>query len=295
MTILHEDPYRLTEIAGIGFLSADKIALSTNVPQESDRRTQAAAFYALSEAEQQGHTYLPVDELAERAATMIGFTPEPEVIASARGLLIDHQRVYRNPTHTCEVRVAETLGIRASEPPFLEYKPAESSDEDESLTDEQWAAVRAAFASRISALTGGPGVGKTVCTRAIVDEAEAADIRIGLCAPTGRAARRLEEATDHDAQTIHRMLDWAPGREPGFNPENPLPVDMVIVDESSMLNLRLMEVLLGGLAESTHIVFVGDVDQLPPIGAGKPFEDLIVSEAVSVVRLNHVSARRRDR
>ena len=156
------------------------------------------------------------------------------------------------------------------------------------LTDEQWAAVRGAFAARISILTGGPGVGKTVCTRAIVAEGEAANARIALCAPTGRAARRLEEATGHEAQTIHRLLEWMPGRDPAFKPGHPLPADLVIVDESSMLNLRLAQVLLEGLAESTHVVLVGDADQLPPIGAGKPFEDLITSGIAPVVRLSQI-------
>ena len=98
----------------------------------------------------------------------------------------------------------------------------------------------------------------------------------------------MEEATGHEAQTIHRLLEWMPGREPAFRPGHPLPVDLVIVDESSMLNLRLAEVLLGGLAETTHVVFVGDADQLPPIGAGKPFEDLIASGAAPVVRLTQI-------
>ncbi|HEV7769297.1 MAG TPA: AAA family ATPase, partial [Solirubrobacterales bacterium] len=104
-----------------------------------------------------------------------------------------------------------------------------------------------------------------------------------------RAARRLEEATGgHEAQTIHRMLEWMPGREPAYRPGHPLPAGLVIVDESSMLNLRLIEVLLGGLAESTHVVFVGDADQLPPIGAGKPFADLIASDVTPVVRLTQI-------
>src|SRR5207342_3895838 len=105
---------------------------------------------------------------------------------------------------------------------------------------------------------------------------------------TGVQTCALPISTGHSAQTIHRLLEWSPGREPAFKPGHPLPVDLVIVDESSMLNLRLIEVLLGGLAESTHIVFVGDADQLPPIGAGKPFEDLIASEAVPVVRLTQI-------
>jgi exodeoxyribonuclease V alpha subunit len=286
MAILHEDPYRLTEVDGVGFARADKIALAADVPPESHKRAQAAAVFALTEAEQQGHTFLPADELRARAAKLLGLDPDPDVLVCAPSLLVEEGRVYRALTHTSEVAVAETLSIRATAQPHLDHDPGENSHDG--LTDEQWAAVRAAFASRISVLTGGPGVGKTVCTRAIVAEAEAAHVKVALCAPTGRAARRLEEATGHEAQTIHRMLEWMPGREPAFNPGHPLPADLVIVDESSMLNLRLAEVLLGALAESTHVVFVGDADQLPPIGAGKPFEDLIASGAAPVVRLSHI-------
>jgi exodeoxyribonuclease V alpha subunit len=292
--VLHEDPYRLTEVAGVGFARADKIALAADVPPESDRRAQAAAVFALSEAEQQGNTYLPLDELCGRTARLIGLRPDPEVTARAPGLLLDEGRAYREPTHASELAVAATLAARAAAPPHLDHDPGESPPEDEGadetrrLTEEQWAAVRGAFAARISVLTGGPGVGKTACTQAIVAEAQRAGASIALCAPTGRAARRLEEATGRQAQTIHRLLEWMPGREPGYRPGHPLPVDLAIVDESSMLNLHLIEVLLGGLAESTHVVFVGDADQLPPIGAGKPFEDLIASGIAPVVRLTQI-------
>ncbi len=292
MVVLHEDPYRLTEVAGVGFARADKIALAADVPPESERRAQAAAVFALAEAEQQGNAFLPVEELNRRTAKLIGLRPDPDVPAAARGLLLDEGRAYREPTHASEVAVAETLAARAAAPPHLEHDPGDSPPEDvkdeAKLTDEQWAAVRGAFAARISVLTGGPGVGKTACTKAIVAEAERAGVTIALCAPTGRAARRLEEATGHEAQTIHRMLEWMPGREPGYRPGHPLPAELAIVDESSMLNLRLIEVLLGGLAESTHVVFVGDADQLPPIGAGKPFEDLIASGVAPVVRLTQI-------
>ncbi|HEV7615759.1 MAG TPA: ATP-dependent RecD-like DNA helicase [Solirubrobacterales bacterium] len=292
LTVLHEDPYRLTEVAGVGFARADKIALAADVPPESDRRAQAAAVYALAEAEQQGNSFLPLDELGRRTARLIGMVPDPEVLVEARGLLVDEERVYRELTHASEVAVAQTLRARLEAPPHLVHDPGEAppvtADDGGELTDEQWAAVRGAFASRISVLTGGPGVGKTVCTRAIVEEAKAANATIALCAPTGRAARRLEETTGHEALTIHRLLEWMPGREPAFRPGHPLPAELVIVDESSMLNLRLAEVLLGGLAETTHVVFVGDADQLPPIGAGKPFEDLIASEAAPVVRLSQI-------
>ncbi|MEX2449140.1 MAG: AAA family ATPase [Solirubrobacterales bacterium] len=292
MTVLHEDPYRLTEVPGVGFARADRIALAADVPPESARRAQAAAVFALSEAEQQGHSYLPLEELARRTAKLIGLAADPDTIATAPGLLLDQGRAYREPTHASELAVAATLAARAATPPQLDHDPGEAPPEDEEierrLTDEQWAAVRGAFAARVSVLTGGPGVGKTACTQAIVAEAERAGASIALCAPTGRAARRMEAATGHEAQTIHRMLEWMPGREPGFRPGHPLPAELVIVDEASMLNLRLIEVLLGGLAESTHVVFVGDADQLPPIGAGKPFEDLIAAGVAPVVRLTQI-------
>ena len=293
MAILHEDPYRLTEVAGVGFVRADRIALAADVPPESERRAQAAALFALGEAEQQGDTFLPIEELNRRTAKLIGLEPDPDVPSRAPGVALDEQRAYREVTLTSEVALAETLVARAGAPPHLDHDPGpeppqEADDRERRLTDEQWAAVQGAFTSRISVLTGGPGVGKTACTQAIVAEAQRAGVSIALCAPTGRAARRLEETTGHEAQTIHRMLEWMPGRKPGFRPGHPLPVDLVVVDESSMLNLRLAEVLLGGLAETTHIVLVGDADQLPPIGAGKPFEDLIASGVAPVVRLTQI-------
>jgi exodeoxyribonuclease V alpha subunit len=292
IAILHEDPYRLTEVDGVGFARADRIALAGDVPPESDRRAQAAAVYAIAEAEQQGHTFLPVEELSGRTAKLIGLAPDPGVLIEARGLALDGARAYREGTLASEADVAVTLRSRAAAPPQIVHEPPESppagEEESEGLTPEQWDAVRGAFASRISVLTGGPGVGKTVCTRAIVAEAGRAGVTVALCAPTGRAARRLEDATGHEAQTIHRMLEWMPGGEPTFRPGHPHPAEMVIVDESSMLNLRTIEVLLGGLAESTHIVFVGDADQLPPIGAGKPFDDLIDAGIAPVVRLNQI-------
>ena len=211
---------------------------------------------------------------------------------AAKGLVRDGDHIYREQTYTSEVDLASELRARATSPPYLDHDPGEEGDPDGELTAEQWAAVRAAFESRVSVLTGGPGVGKTVCTRAIVIEASTRQRGdLALCAPTGRAARRLEEATGHEAQTIHRLLEWTPGRKPGFGPGHPLPAGLVIVDEASMLNLRLMRVLLEGLALSTHIVFVGDADQLPPIGAGKPFDDLIDSEIAPVIDSSRSFAR----
>ncbi len=287
LAIVHEDPYRLTEVEGVGFARADKIALGAGVPLESDRRAQAAAIFVLQEAEQQGHTFLPIAELARRAARLLDLDPDCDVLAATRGLLVEEGRVFRSPTQAREIAVAQTLRARAGAEPHLGHAPPPENPGTE-LTEEQWAAVRGAFSSRISIITGGPGVGKTVCTQAIVAEAEAANATVSLCAPTGRAARRLEEATGRDAQTIHRLIEWMPGREPTHRSDHPVPADLVVVDEASMLNLRLIEVLLDGLAESTHIVFVGDADQLPPIGAGKPFEDMIEAGIAPVVRLSQV-------
>jgi exodeoxyribonuclease V alpha subunit len=294
MAVLHEDPYRLTEVPGVGFARADRIALAGDVPPESSRRAQAAAYFVLGEAEQGGSTFLPLAELAQRTARLLGLATDPEILAEAPGILVEEGNAYREPTLASEIAVATTLASRLAAPPHLEHDPGDSAPpaadgEENGLTEEQWAAVRGTFLTRVSVLTGGPGVGKTMCTTAIVDEALKAGYRVSLCAPTGRAARRLEEATGgHEAQTIHRMLEWAPGSEPTFRPGHPLPADLVVVDESSMLNLRTMEVLLDGLAESTHVVFVGDTDQLPPIGAGKPFGDLIASGIAPVVRLTLV-------
>lgn len=314
MTVLHNDPYRLTEVDGVGFARADTIAMSNDVPAESDRRAQAAAWFVISQAEQEGHTHLPAEELYSGVAKLIGLQAAPEVLANARGVVVEGERFYRRSTYERELWCVETLQRRAAGASrFVRGEethgdeaeiaspqddsagaqsggifPALDSEPQEKLTEEQWHAVRSAFAARLSVVTGGPGVGKTMCTREIVAMARDLNAQLALCAPTGRAARRLEEATGHEAQTIHRMLEWRPGDEPGFRPGHELPAEIVVVDEASMLNLQLLEMLLGGLAESTHIVFVGDADQLPPVGAGKPFADLIASGTVPVTRLTQI-------
>ncbi|MCB0870559.1 MAG: AAA family ATPase [Solirubrobacterales bacterium] len=286
MRTIREDPYSLTEIDGVGFARADTIAIAAGFPPESDRRAQAAAWFLVGEAERQGHTHLPAGELTGKAAKLLGYRPDPDVLVSAAGLITESERVYRQSTLDRECWLASDLNQRASAGPVLEHSPEQSGDER--LTAEQWQAVLGAFSSRISVVTGGPGVGKTVCTKEIVREAKAAGVRIGLCAPTGRAARRMTEATGAEAMTIHRLLEWRPGSEPTYKPGHPLPVGLLIIDEASMINLHMADVLLNGLGHDTHIVFVGDADQLPPVGAGKPFADLIESGVAPVTRLTHI-------
>ncbi|MCO5315265.1 MAG: ATP-dependent RecD-like DNA helicase [Solirubrobacterales bacterium] len=286
LRVLREDPYRLTEVDGVGFQRADVIAQGAGVPPESDRRAQAAAWYLLGEAERRGHTHLTAGDLAKKTGDLLGLKPDPEVLLAAPGLIVEGERVYRERTLNREQWVAAELRDRAEAEPQLEVNPRPSVGSE--LTGEQWRAVEAAFTARISVVTGGPGVGKTVCTRAIVDSAREARLRVGLCAPTGRAARRMAEATGTEAHTIHRLLEWRPGSEPTFRPGHPLPLELLIVDEASMINLHMAEVLLGGVGIDTHIVLVGDADQLPPVGAGKPFSDLLESGLVPATRLTHV-------
>lgn len=286
MRTIREDPYSLTEIDGVGFARADTIAIAAGFPPESDRRAQAAAWYLLGEAERRGHTHLPLAELAAEAAKLLRYQPDPDVLTAAAGLITEGQRIYRQSTLDRECWLAGNLKERAGAEAALVHAPEQSGDEK--LTGEQWQAVLGAFGSRISVVTGGPGVGKTVCTRQIVREAKAAGVRVGLCAPTGRAARRLSEATGAEAMTIHRLLEWRPGSEPTHKPGHPLPVGLLVVDEASMINLHMADVLLNGLGEETHIVLVGDADQLPPVGAGKPFADLIESGIAPVTRLTHI-------
>ncbi len=286
MRTIREDPYSLTEIDGVGFARADTIAIAAGFPPESDRRAQAAAWFLLGEAERQGHTHLPVGVLTSKAAKLLDYRPDPEVLVSASGLITEGERVYRQTTLDRECWLAGDLKERAAAEPVLEHSPDQTGDEK--LTAEQWQAVLGAFSSRLSVVTGGPGVGKTVCTKEIVRESKAAGVRVALCAPTGRAARRMSEATGAEAMTIHRLLEWRPGSEPTFKPGHPLPVGLLIVDEASMINLHMADVLLNGLGHDTHIVFVGDADQLPPVGAGKPFGDLIASGIAPVTRLTHI-------
>lgn len=159
---------------------------------------------------------------------------------------------------------------------------------DTALSEEQQAAVTAAFSRLLSVVTGGPGTGKTTLVKAIVDRALAAKASVALCAPTGRAARRLEDATGHEAATIHRLVEWLPGEGPVRSAIHPIECDLLVVDESSMLSLEVAAMLLDAVGAGTHVVMIGDADQLPPVGAGKPFGDLIESGRVPVARLTHV-------
>jgi exodeoxyribonuclease V alpha subunit len=205
----------------------------------------------------------------------------------ARGDLVrEEQWIYRRPTAELEAELAERVrGLIAGEPGGRLREP---EIEDTELTEEQQSGVRNAFCHRLSLITGGPGTGKTASIRTIATLGAGQGARVLLVAPTGRAAIRMTEASGVRAKTVHSALGWIPGEGPTHDEDDPLPVDLLIVDETSMANLELLVTLLRAVGPATHVVLVGDADQLAPVGAGKPFAELIGAGEAPTVRLTHI-------
>ena len=286
---VHDDPYSLTALAGVGFHSADRLALAIGTEPNSQQRTRAAAVHALREAENRGHTHLPLNELITAMRELLGAEPSIGVISSAPELAIEGTLVYREWTYRAERWLAAALGSMARSEPAWSKPPLESEFTDRGLTDGQREATTNALTRRLSVITGGPGTGKTHLTDALARMADTRDLNIRLLAPTGRAARRLTQATNGaPAQTIHKALEWIPGEIPGRDEDSPIEADLVIVDEASMLSLEICRHLIAGIGPETHLVLIGDIDQLPPVGPGKPFCELIEARVVPTVRLDHV-------
>jgi exodeoxyribonuclease V alpha subunit len=282
-----ENPYSLTAIAGIGFQSADRLAVANGVEPGSRSRTRAAAAHALREAEGHGHTHLPRAELVAELRALLGAEPALPHLTDDDCLVIEDGRVYREPTWRAERWLAATLAGMAAAEPAWSRPPSEG--EAPGLNWQQLEAVKNALTRRLSVITGGPGTGKTHLTHALVLMAASRRLKIRLVAPTGRAARRLTEATEGaPATTIHKALEWIPGELPGRDEDSPIEADLVIVDEASMLSLEICRHLVAAIGPETHLVLIGDVDQLPPVGPGKPFCELIDSELAPTVRLEHV-------
>jgi exodeoxyribonuclease V alpha subunit len=290
-----ERPYELTSVFGVGFLTADRIARALGCPPDDPQRARAASLHLLAEAERSGSTCMPLPALLVALAELVGSRfSEPFIdgLVEAGDLVRTGQWIYRRETAELEAelaeRVAELLRQPASdklrEPPSGITAPAG----DEQLTAEQLAGVRNAFTHRLSLITGGPGTGKTASIRMIATLAAGQGARVLLVAPTGRAAIRMSEASGIRAKTVHSALGWIPGEGPTHDDQDPLPCDLLIVDETSMANLELLSTLLRAVGSSAHVVLVGDADQLAPVGAGKPFAELISSAAVPTARLNHI-------
>jgi len=290
--VLTVDPYKLTELEGIGFATADALARALGVPPDDPRRLAAGVVYVLREAESDGHTFLPRDELRERARRLLGADPDAalEAVGLSGTVVIEGDRVADARLHRIETRLGERIGELLEDGPQHEIElPERPTDGAFVPTEAQWHAVQRALAGRLSILTGGPGVGKTASLRMLVDVLRDGKLRAVLCAPTGKAARRMSEATGAEASTIHRLLGWQPGEGFVHGPGDPIPgCDVLIVDEVSMLDVRLAGVLFGAIGARTHVVLVGDPDQLAPVGAGRVLGDLLASEAVPVTRLTEV-------
>ena len=302
MARLEENPYQIIEdVDGVGFLTADRIAQNVaGFSADSASRLKAGILYALSLASgDYGHTYLPRQKLVDYAANLLS-VPAEAVSDELDALIGSGEVVYQMVgeadgvflprLHRMENDVAEKL-LRLAEPPvenpFFDFN-ARQAMEGVTLSGQQADAVRAALSEGAIVITGGPGTGKTTIIRFITAVMQELGLEVALTAPTGRAAKRMTEATGSDAKTLHRLLEYVPGE--GFlrNRDNPIFYDMIIVDEMSMVDVPLMYALMRAVPEGTRLVMVGDADQLPPVGAGEVLRDVIDSGVIRVVRLTEI-------
>ena len=298
-TILETEPYRIArEVKGIGFKTADRIALNLGVSTNGPERIDAGILHSMEELEGDGHTCADREALTDQSVGVLEVHPE-EVAARVDALrdgadLVECETdVFQLPTTArAEQIVAKCLGKALSSPSCLPSilvdKAVEWAQEKAGFgfAAEQADGIRSALHSKVSILTGGPGTGKTTILRALVSILKAKKTRIQLTAPTGRASRRMAESAGHFSQTVHRLLKFDPSAG-GFtmNEQAPLPCDFVVMDEASMLDVRLAAALLRAIPPQAHLLLVGDADQLPSVGAGNVLKDLIDSGLIPVTRL----------
>ncbi|MEO5366817.1 MAG: ATP-dependent RecD-like DNA helicase [Magnetococcus sp. WYHC-3] len=301
IAVVKRNPYRLChDVWGIGFKTADSIALRVGIPKDSPLRACAGLSYLLSAMADEGHCYAPEAELVLQAQAMLDIPVETLGVALteelAQGRLVREQdRIYLRPLFESERRVAahlrRMLDARRRFPDIPAAKAvawAERKMKIE-LAPAQRDALLAALESKVAIITGGPGVGKTTIIRALVEIFGARKLVTHLAAPTGRAARRMSEATGHDAQTIHRLLKYLPAEHAfSFTADNPLEGDAFIVDESSMMDIRLMDQFVQALPLHACLILVGDIDQLPSVGPGNVLRDAIQSGALPCRRLTTI-------
>jgi exodeoxyribonuclease V alpha subunit len=288
---LRTDPYALTELEGIGFATADALAQALGTPPDSPGRLDAGLRHALHEAESDGHCHLPRHELEERARRLLGADADDRIddLAARGRLVIEDDRVFDPGMYAVERRLAAHVRALVDDEPRLKLRAPRRPTAGFVPTDDQWAVVQAVLDHRLAILTGGPGTGKSQTMRTLVDLVHAEKRTVRLCAPTGKAARRLAEMTGAMATTIHRLLEYVPGEGFTRDAEDPIPgTDVLIVDEASMLSVRLAEALFAAVGPRTHVLLVGDVDQLAPVGPGRVLDDLIECGRVPVVRLTEI-------
>ncbi len=313
ISVVRSEPYRLAaDVWGIGFKTADTIAAAVGIPHDSPERIKAGLQYTLSEAADDGHCFLPASSLVTEATKILGvgremITPCLDELAAAEGVIRENvplagreiPAVYLVPFHRAERSLASGLLelLHAGQDRMAAFGQL---DWDRALTwlrgrtgtdlaPEQEQAVRLALTQRVAVLTGGPGCGKSFTVRSIVELARAKKAKIVLVAPTGRAAKRLAELTDHEATTVHRLLQLQPGGDPKYDRDNPLDADLVVADESSMIDLILANKLVKAVPPGAHLLLVGDVDQLPSVGAGEVLRDLLAApDVIPRVRLTKI-------
>jgi exodeoxyribonuclease V alpha subunit len=303
--VMTENPYRLArDIRGIGFKTADAIAIRLGIQKTAMIRIRAGISYALTQAMDEGHCGLPTDELVPLAAELLD--APPELVETALDLEVTDGAVIADTVdgtpciflgglHRAERVVAERL-IRLMDGPL----PWADIDVEKALpwierkialmlAESQRAAIRQALRSKTLVITGGPGVGKTTIVNAILRILAAKGVQLLLCAPTGRAAKRMTEASGFEAKTIHRLLEVDP-KTGGFrrSGDHPLACDLLVIDETSMVDVLLMQALLRAVPEHAALLIIGDIDQLPSVGPGQVLADVIASGAVPVVRLTEV-------
>ncbi|WP_327385322.1 MULTISPECIES: SF1B family DNA helicase RecD2 [unclassified Streptomyces] len=317
ISVVKNQPYRLAaDVWGIGFLTADRIAQAVGIPHDSPERVKAGLQYALSQSTDQGHCFLPedrliadgvkllqvdtglvIDCLAELAADPEGVVREP--VPDPQGGPDPLTAVYLVPFHRAELSLVGQVRrlLHAEDDRMPGFRDVDwekalgwlAGRTGATLAPEQRDAVKLALTRRVAVLTGGPGCGKSFTVRSIVELARAKKAKVVLAAPTGRAAKRLAELTGAEASTVHRLLELKPGGDAAYDRERPLDADLVVVDEASMLDLLLANKLVKAVAPGAHLLLVGDVDQLPSVGAGEVLRDLLAEGGpVPAVRLTRI-------
>lgn len=317
ISVVKNQPYRLAaDVWGIGFLTADRIAQAVGIPHDSPERVRAGLQYALSQSTDQGHCFLPEERLIADGVKLLqvdtGLVIEclAELAADPEGVVRESvpdpqggpdplTAVYLVPFHRAELSLVGQVRrlLNAEEDRMPGFRDVDwdkalgwlAGRTGASLAPEQRDAVRLALTRRVAVLTGGPGCGKSFTVRSIVELARAKKAKVVLAAPTGRAAKRLSELTGAEASTVHRLLELKPGGDAAYDRDRPLDADLVVVDEASMLDLLLANKLVKAVAPGAHLLLVGDVDQLPSVGAGEVLRDLLAEGGpVPAVRLTRI-------
>ena len=297
--IITSNPYRLTEVWGIGFKTADKIAAGLGFDSKSPFRVFSGIIFSLEECCNSGHCFMPREDILEKASKLLELESSAlrstldDMIKNKDLIFENPDRIYLPGMYYSECGVANRLNSILSKRNRNRNLTAAATGQIEKelsikYAEAQKEAIRIATSSKIMIITGGPGTGKTTAVKGIITVFNSAKMRVLLAAPTGRAAKRMSEATGMEAKTIHRLLEARPPDGYDRNEDNKLEGNVLIIDESSMIDIVLMHNLLKAVPDDMSLIFIGDVDQLPPVGPGNVLRDMINSNAIPVVKLSHI-------